>query len=389
MTNVAYGAVVSRRSLLAWVLSLVLTAAAPARAGTPEVEETFHQITRAVLAGDPQAYLAWVDASDPVFATEQRNWAADLERHRPAAFEMSLDLGTLEVRGDEALAKVTMVWRLAGEEGPGPERRVSHLARLVRGPTPLGHGWLYAGEAWRVAEAPGVRVLFAEGLDEIAAAVVRELPGVREHVNRGFGLESDEAFTSRQQQVKLYGSMEDLQASIYLSYVDSLGGWNEPGEAIKLLVHPGSRTAGLRVLLAHEYGHVATFELGPEANEMPWWVLEGAAELAAERYAGGRGRVDRLVEQWASSGGLVEWEKLADFRGEAANHHMHVYKQGQHMLGYISERFGREGRNRWLRAMAQGSTLDEATRGTLGMSFEELDAQWRQAAGEPTREPAE
>jgi hypothetical protein len=136
-------------------------------------------------------------------------------------------------------------------------------------------------------------------------------------------------------------------------------------------------------LLAHEYGHVATFEMGPRATDMPWWVLEGAAELAAEGYTRNPARnLNRQMEGMARAGWLAAWEDLADFRGEAQNHVWAVYTQGHHMLGYISDRFGRSARNRWLRLMAQGRTIDSATTEALGLSFDQLDADWRQSLKE-------
>jgi hypothetical protein len=173
--------------------------------------------------------------------------------------------------------------------------------------------------------------------------------------------------------------MRHLQQSLYLSYTDPLDGWNEPGESIKLLAHEGTGKDALRALLAHEYGHVATFELGPRATDMPWWVLEGVADLSAQQYSDDWEAVDATVRRWAAKDALVGWERLADFHGEAPQHATHVYVQGHHMLGYISERFGRERRNAWMRAMANGATLDDATRNVLGLAFADLDTQWRQS----------
>ena len=197
-------------------------------------------------------------------------------------------------------------------------------------------------------------------------------------MHRGFELESS-SLPTRVQEVKLYTSMKHLQASIYLSYVDSLGGWNEPREAIKILKMGPMGEEAMRPLLAHEYGHVATFELGEKATTMPWWSVEGVAELSAETL-GGRDDVYawRRVLRWHREGQLLEWSRLADFRGEAANHYDHVYAQGQHMLGYISERFGRTGRNTWLREMAQGKSLEEASRIAFRREWAEVDRDWRE-----------
>jgi hypothetical protein len=228
-----------------------------------------------------------------------------------------------------------------------------------------------------VLEGDHCRVSYAAGLEDDAKAVAEVLPEIRAHVHEGFELTQDKDLTERVQQVKLYASVRDLQESIYLSYSDSLAGWNEPGESVKILPAGHFNKRELRVLLAHEYGHVATFQLGPKANDAPWWVLEGVAELSAEAYSRDEKSTDRIVKMWAGNGGLVDWEKLSDFRGEATRHMAQVYTQGHHMLSYISERFGRRGRNKWLTAMAQGSSIEDATKAALGMSFADLDKEWR------------
>src|SRR6185436_16213816 len=48
-----------------------------------------------------------------------------------------------------------------------------------------------------------------------------------------------------------------------------------------------------------------------------------------------------------------------------------------------SERWGREGRRNWLKAMGRGKSLDAATRDVLGVSFAELDKDWRASLLEP------
>jgi hypothetical protein len=143
-----------------------------------------------------------------------------------------------------------------------------------------------------------------------------------------------------------------------------------------------------RPLLAHEYGHCATFEYGPKTSDMPWWVLEGVAELSAEEFSRSKERVEMQVARWARRGELAPWDEMADFHKCPEKWQPQVYGQGHHILGYISDTWGRSGRNKWLKLMANGKSLDDATKEALGLSFAELDKKWR-ATLPQTDQPAE
>lgn len=350
-----------------------------------ELEPVLKGMAEATLQADQAGYLSWISRTDSVFAKEQENWAKDLARKKPESvvFEIEEDSLKLDASG-AAVGTLITKWRMPG----GKDREVEYSAKFVKG----DKGWLYAGENWNVFKGEKSLVMYEdESLKEVAKAVADVLPEVRAHVDEGFGHKDKPEITERIQQVKLYTSMKHLQHSIYLSYTDGLSGWNEPGEAIKILAGRGSRQSMLRVLLGHEYGHVATFDLGPKANDMPWWTLEGIAELSAAKFARNSSRVDRMVKTWAKTDKIIDWPKLADFHGEAANHTMSVYNQGHHMIAYIADTFTRPKLNAWMAAQANGAKLDQATHDVLGMSFDDLDKKWRESLKEerPAEKPAD
>jgi hypothetical protein len=351
-----------------------------------EVAVAAQGMTTASVTGDPDAYLTHVYRADKEFLKEQTYFANDLKR-KPAQ-ECRIDIGDLEAGDGTIEGPMTWVWKMppdkdaAGEPKPKKERSVTFKARWIKSDN--GGGWLYAGETWERHAAPGVIVYCDPGLDELATRTTQAFTDIRGHVETGFELE-DKALPKKTQKIKLYSSMRHLQQSICLSYEDSLGGWNEPGESIKILINPRSRNYDPRHVLLHEYGHVATFELGPKANDAPWWVLEGVADLSAEGDSG-RGAT-RTVETWSKRGQLADWNDLADFHNFRPELGGHVYVQGHHMLGYISDRWGRSGRNKWLTAMAQGKTIDQATQDAFGLSFAKLDEEWRATLPKP--EPKE
>ncbi|MFG0243468.1 MAG: hypothetical protein ACF8R9_11850 [Phycisphaerales bacterium JB054] len=351
------------------------TQVAPADEG---ITALLDRMESAVLDSDADAYLACIDTTVAEWATEQTNWAADLAEHTPETFELTLvsEPVAAAVEAEDPVwftveADLRFTWKLPDAR----ERTVEIPARFTRADD---GEWRYAGEAWSsVASEDGQTVVLflSDGLREIAEGITEMMPEIREHVDAGF-----ETHLEHPQVVKLYTDMGHLQQSIYLSYTDPLGGWNEPGEAIKIIASRGMSERQLRILLSHEYGHVATFTYHEEAAlHIPWWVAEGVAELAAEKYSGNRARrsMTAAVRAWARTDSLAAWDDMADFRETPSSLHGHVYLQGHHFVGYVSERFGRSARNAWVRALASGVPLGEATRTGLGLGFEELDAEWR------------
>jgi len=359
-------------------LSLLLLLLAPrhANADKVEVRAVMDDIQKAVLKGDKAAYLAHVATDDAIFLKEQQNWAADFDHHIPLEYSISIKDDEGAFNAAESKFQMTTEWKM-GEDVPGaPSRKLTFPVVFKK----VDGQWKYAGEDWLVLEAPGVdgaagaRAKYFAGAEKRAQTIVNVLPEVRAHVDKGFGVKID-----RVQEVKVYKSMRHLQHSIYLSYVDGLGGWNEPGESIKVLASESRDDNDAKALLAHEYGHVCTFEYGDKTSDMPWWVLEGVAELAAEEFRDDVEGVAATVKSWAKRDRLAPWLDMADFRKTDRKWMGNVYVQGHHMLGYISEKFGKESRIDWLKAMAKGKTIDEASKEVLKLTFDELDKQWRES----------
>ncbi len=339
------------------------------------IESTLLAMESAVLNADVDGYMASIVAEDTEFWHEQKYFANDLLRHKPDAF----DLEITELSGDDAVVrgKLTMNWSMP-ERNP---RTMVHDVTFHKRDT----GWKYAGEIWETHPGPGVVVLHPAGFEAVAEEAVESFNAIRAQTEEAFELDQTE-FPNHIQKIKLYASMKHLQASICLSYEDPLGGWNEPNESLKLLTNRGSSAKGsLKVVIGHEYGHNCTFQLGPKANELAWWILEGVAELSAENTAGTRSP-DRRVEAWARRGQLADWADLSDFHNMKPGLSGKVYTQGHHMMKYISELKGRKGRNEWMRLQANGKTIDEATLAVFGFDFAALDAQWRDSL--PAAEPA-
>ncbi|MFZ4574188.1 MAG: hypothetical protein ACOYN0_07305 [Phycisphaerales bacterium] len=364
----------------AWRASLVPKTPEAAEPGheqeLADIERTISSMERAVLAADIDGYMVNVLKGDAEFEQEQLNFAKDLPRKTPDSFDIQIEAPKFS--DGLARAKMTMVWHIPGQEAEG-DRKVSFDVKFIRENT----RWLYAGEDWLIHDGGEVMVYYPKGGESRAKAAAEAFAAVKASVLEGFEL-SNTAFAEHRQKIKMYRQMEHLQASIFLAYEDGLGGWNEPGESIKMLA--SGLGGDMRNVIAHEYGHCATFSLGPKSNDMAWWVLEGAAELAAEPFGGGRKGVTRSIERTAKAGKLRDWPDLADFHTIKQENYGMVYTQGHHMIGYIDDTFGRTKRVGWLRSMSNGATMDEASREVLGRSFADLDTEWRALLPSPEAE---
>jgi peptidase MA superfamily protein len=331
-----------------------------------EIQALLGQMAAAVLAGDRDGYLALVDQADPVFAVEHERWAIDWSGRNPVT-AYSLELADVQRDGDSATGLLTVEWALDPSLSSEPPRTTTFLARFSHGSS----GWRYAGEAWASTEVPHFVVRVAPGLEGTVPGIVDVLPGIFGDVTTAVGYEPAGAL-----EIKLYADANALVANTLLS-LPRISGWNEPGEALKLV----NRADGppLAPTIAHELTHFTLFDrAGTQRTRMPWWLDEGIATFVASQMDGSNAEAGLgQVVAWESEGALAPWEDMAVFEETPVELWEFVYPQGYAMVAFVTERFGAERRNDWLAAMATEMDIDAATPAELGRSFDELDAEFR------------
>jgi len=330
-----------------------------------EVQALLEQMTAAVLAGERDDYLALVDLADPVFALEHTRWADDWSSRHPVAM-YSLELADLQQDGESATGHMTVAWAFDPSIVAEPSRITTFPASFSTG----AGGWRYAGEAWTSSEVPYFVLRVAPGLEAVVPDIADVLPGIYGDVTAEYGYEPSGTL-----EIKLYADANALVANTLLS-LPTIRGWNEPGEALKLVHDPGGPP--LAPTIAHELTHFLGFDrAGTRRSRMPWWLDEGMATYVASTIEGPAG--DRLAQviAWEAEGELAPWEEMAVFEETPVELWEHVYPQGYAMVVFVTERFGSDRRNDWLAAMATEVDIDEATPAKLGRSFDRLDVEFR------------
>ncbi len=319
----------------------------------------------AVLHQDRDAYLSLVDSTDPVFFSEHRYWAYDWATGDPLD-RFSMKVSGIRLLGDSATATLTITWAVLPDTS---YRRAEFPVHFVRGSDGT---WRYAGELWVMFTTEHFRVYAFPIQQQTAERMVKGLPRIYDQVTGSLGYTPAPDI-----EIKLYNSQDVLGATTALR-LPPIQGWNEPGESLKLFVTPGEMPAPS--VLAHELTHFAMFDMaGSTHGNYPWWLAEGVAEEVASVYWDPQGRDQQLdrVREWAAKGTLADWEAMSDYETTPLELWRYVYPQGYAFARYVTETYGENARNAWLRDMAGTRLIEEATQATFGITFAELDDGFR------------
>jgi len=379
---------------------LTLLTLTPSALATPDliaVESRIREVVRAMDDAmdnaDTGRYMTHVDPDLPLLLAEQRAWATNLRERRPTEIDFTLVEGeSIDLVEGGAEAQVLLAWTPRADQertGRPPERlEVPFRARFEPlypvGENPEAIRWVFSGVAWEVElHAPdGSRVLAFEHDRAMAEAMLEVLPGALADAAACF-----EALTPVAT-VKLYPTMELLNASISPGLTAPIAGWNEPNEAIKLaapaLDEGETGPGGPIAVLVHEAAHCVQFAHGERPMKAPWWVLEGSAERAASLASDEKDwpSVDGMVRGMARFGGLADFDDLAEYDERMPSGAIRAYLQGHHFVRWLDETYRPAQRNQWLKFLLDGATLDEASQLIFQATFEELDQSWRASLDE-------
>ncbi|PNY82274.1 hypothetical protein [Deinococcus koreensis] len=356
--------------LRSWLLLAALLGSPAVAQRTPEA--LVQALQAAARAGDAQAYQALLGGSG-TFRIEGANFAADLKRvPQPSVTYL---LSEVRMAGDQARARLTLSW----ERVKGVPSRATLPVRLER----VGEVWRYAGEDLQAIPAAPY-ALFAvneAGLPERAAPLAPLLGRAAGRVREALGIEVPATAT-----VKVYPNMDSLSASVNLS-LQPVGGWNEPGEAIKLILSdgPSFESSALR-LLAHEFTHLSVSAAvgegsaaGAADRRVPWWLHEGLADHVSRAYwtpSAVTSRQERMTGY--ARAGWVPLEELRDFPAVPEERWKYVYAQGLGVVDFLAATKGQGAPLALARAFAASTSgADEAARSLGYASFAALEEQAR------------
>ncbi|CAM3626454.1 hypothetical protein DEFR109230_05790 [Deinococcus frigens] len=348
------------------LIAALLTSLACAAFAQTTPEELAGALQAAARSGDAAAYQKLLH-SEGTFAVEGPNFAADLDRvpQPSAVFRFS----EVAVEGDQARANLNLSW----ERQPEQVSRVSLPVTLFK----AGAVWRYGGEALRTLPAGEYSLLALDvsGLPLRAAAIAPLLSRAAERVRDTLGLKVPNAAT-----IKVYPNMTVLSASVALS-MQPVGGWNEPGESIKLVL-PGSANPDQELLrvLSHEFTHLSVSGAAGQRRDkrIPWWLHEGLADFVARAYwtpGAAESRRERVAGY--AKGDWMPLSDLTDFNAVPESRWKYVYAQGLGLVEFLAETKGKQASVKLALAFAEVGEADGAARALGFDSFADLETQVR------------
>jgi hypothetical protein len=324
-----------------------------------QIQTTVFQMKQAIQARDEKAYSELVDWSDPVFALEHRRWIQDWAENGASVSELSAS-NVISSGADTSHATLLLQWKnpsgLQSAEWPVIFRKPNER-------------WLYAGERWSDLRTPQALVRVAPGLELQGQQIAAALPDVLEHVQTSFGRRFKQPI-----QIKLYASSQTVTSSVSLN-APLFGGWNEPGEALKVV----ARRDGIPLsTLAHEATHQMVSELD-ENETVPWWLHEGLADYVASKYwdDSSAERVLEGVKSWARADQLVDWNRMRVYKTTPLELWKYVYAQGYAMTRYLTETYGAAKRNTWLERITISNDISKASLEVFDVNFTALDQRFK------------
>ncbi|MCA9278627.1 MAG: hypothetical protein H6815_10590 [Phycisphaeraceae bacterium] len=330
------------------------------------VTDTVRAMEQTVRAGDAETYLTYVWSGDPGFRREQEQWAKDINHRAPKAFKVTIDSEHVTI--EDAIASTEITWNWTTD---GLPQSLTFPGSFFRITTDSGEQWLYAGEKFRARGGYRENIYALEENSGFQRTVGRAMRDVRRHVERGMGTRIDKMVP-----IRIYPNEKHFAFSNGLLKHETQPWQIDPAQPVKLIANDEIEEDALKADLARRFTMLTLHEIGSHADQMPWWIATGIAEFACEKFEDDLEPNMEKVRGPLKAGDLPKFASLSNVSSLSDTDRMLAIEMGHNLLGYIADSYSREQRQDWVKMLANGSSLEAATRETFEISADELEAKW-------------
>lgn len=236
--------------------------------------------------------------------------------------------------------------------------------------------------SWNTVSTEDVAVYWYEGSRSFGQEVLDTAMRALERLEQDAGVEAH-----RQVRIYLYANRADFYGALGPNSPEWIGGQAHPAQALIVAwIEPDAASWEIGRMIPHELSHVVLYQAthNPYAGN-PNWLEEGLAvhnqEVPDYEYP-------LLVEDAAREGQLIPLRALSASFPSDPDLAILSYAESYSIIEFILERYGPEGMAALVDVFAEGETDEEGVRRALGVSLDELEAQWRATLPAPAVTPA-
>jgi hypothetical protein len=226
--------------------------------------------------------------------------------------------------------------------------------------------------AWQDLSTERVAVHWYEGDEgfgqQLRDAAVRAL----DRLERDAGVEAE-----RQVQIYVYGNSRDFRGALGPNSPEWIGGQALPHLALIVAhISPSMSEYGeIERMIPHEISHVVLYQAthNPYTSN-PNWLEEG---IAVHNQEVADADFPALVQDAAREGRLIPLRALSASFPSDTDLALLSYAESLSIVEFILDRYGEEGLSDLVDVLAEGETADIAVERALGVTLDELEAEWR------------
>lgn len=227
---------------------------------------------------------------------------------------------------------------------------------------------------WRTLSANPVTLYYYAGNPSFAQEALDTLSRSITRFDETFGVTTDQPI-----RVVMYGSEHDFSNVLPLNSDEWIGGFADPElHLIVVGILPGDTTEVNR-MLSHEVVHIVMDQATANPfNEPPTWLNEGLASYYQEVQDD---RFGPLLSRAIRAGKLDSVRSLNSGFPSDPDAALLSYAESESIVRFIVEELGAQKMAALINVFQQGISYDDAVQQSLGMSFDELDAAWKEWLG--------
>lgn len=224
---------------------------------------------------------------------------------------------------------------------------------------------------WEQRSERGVTVYWYEGGDRFGDELIQTATRALDRLQLQIGATVEDPV-----KIYIYANTADMRSALQTNSVEWVGGQAMPSLGLIIgAVAPGN-TSEIERIVPHELSHQVLHQATENPyGGMPLWFEEGMAVYNQETMDA---MFPQLIERAARTDQLIALEALASSFPADTNQALLSYAQSHSMVVYIVDTYGVEALEALTDAFAEATPVDEAIPEVLGLTVDELDAQWRE-----------